>query len=236
MRYDFLTFDCYGTLVDWRNGILSAFAEAVATDTAQPQPDRLLALHARHEAEVQAGSYRLYREVLAETARRMAVDLGLEGTFESFDFLADSLPRWRVFPEVDSALLALRRQGIQLGILSNIDDDLLTAALEQFEVEFDLLITAEQVRSYKPATTALRACPRAPRRAALAARGPEPVPRSRRRPAAGYPCGLDQSPRRAGGRRPTAGGDVARPERSGPLAGLSARLGVSVLPYNRCAS
>jgi len=153
MRYEYLTFDCYGTLVDWRNGILSAFAQAVGPDAALPEPDRLLALHARHEAEVQAGPYRLYRQVLTETARRIAADLGLEGAFGSFEFLAESLPRWQVFPEVDAALSALRRQGIRLGIISNIDDDLLTATLEQFEVEFDLLITAEQVRSYKPATT-----------------------------------------------------------------------------------
>ncbi len=152
MRYDYLTFDCYGTLVDWRNGILAAFAAAVRPDTAPPEPDRVLALHARHEAEVQAGPYRLYREVLTETARRMAVDLDIEEAFTSFDFLAESLPRWRVFPEVDAALLALRCEGIRLGILSNIDDDLLAATLERFEAEFELLISAEQVRSYKPAS------------------------------------------------------------------------------------
>ncbi len=92
MRYDYLTFDCYGTLVDWRNGILSAFAAAAGGDVAEP--DRILALHARHEAEVQAGPYRPYREVLAETARRMAADLGLEEALGPFDFLAESLPRW----------------------------------------------------------------------------------------------------------------------------------------------
>ncbi len=81
----------------------------------------------------------------------MARDLGLEEAFSSFGFLAESVPRWRVFPEVDAALLALRAAGIRLGILSNIDDDLLAATLEQFEARFDLLITAEQVRSYKPA-------------------------------------------------------------------------------------
>ncbi len=151
MRYEYLTFDCYGTLVDWRNGILSAFAQAAAPPAVPPQPDRVLALHARHEAEVEAGPYRPYRDVLAETARRMAADLGLEGAFTSFDFLAESVPGWPVFPEVDAALSGLRRQGIRLGILSNIDDDLLAATLEQFEVRFDLLITAQQVRSYKPA-------------------------------------------------------------------------------------
>ncbi|MFQ5349367.1 MAG: haloacid dehalogenase type II [Thermoanaerobaculia bacterium] len=151
MRYEYLTFDCYGTLVDWRNGILSAFAAATAADVPEPEPERLLALHARHEAEVQAGPYRLYRQVLTETARRMAADLGLEQAYDSFDFLADSLPLWRVFPEVEAALAELGRRGVSLGILSNIDDDLLAATLDQLEVRFDLLITAEQVRSYKPA-------------------------------------------------------------------------------------
>jgi 2-haloalkanoic acid dehalogenase type II len=150
MRYDTLTFDCYGTLVDWRNGILSAFA-AAAGDGAVAEPDRILALHARHEAEVQAGPYRSYREVLTETARRMAADLGLEEALGSFGFLAESLPRWRPFPEVGAALSGLHLRGLRLGILSNIDDDLLAATLESFEVQFDLLVTAEQVRSYKPA-------------------------------------------------------------------------------------
>lgn len=152
MRYDYLTFDCYGTLVDWRNGILSAFAGVLGPDGARPEPERILALHARHEAEVQAGPYRSYRRVLTETARRMAADLGIEEQLSSFDFLARSVPRWRIFPEVDGALAALAGAGIRLGILSNIDDDLLAATLEQFETRFDLLVTAQQVGSYKPAS------------------------------------------------------------------------------------
>ena len=151
MRYDYLTFDCYGTLVDWRNGILSAFAAAVPPDLPPPQPERVLALHARHEAEVQTGPYLSYREVLTETARRMADDLGLSASLGSFEFLAESLPRWRIFPEVDGALAEMRRLGLRLGILSNVDDDLLAATLEQFETPFDLLVTAQQVGSYKPA-------------------------------------------------------------------------------------
>lgn len=151
MRFEQLTFDCYGTLVDWRHGIVNAFAEAAAPGTETPPADRLLALHARHEAEVQAGPYRSYREVLTETARRMATDLGIEAAFSSYGFLADSLPRWRIFPEVNRALAELARRGIRLGILSNVDDDLLAGTLEQLEAELDLLVTAERVRSYKPA-------------------------------------------------------------------------------------
>lgn len=150
MRYEYLTFDCYGTLVDWRNGILRAFATAAA-DAGPCEPDRLLELHARHEARVQSGPYRSYREVLTETARRMAADLGLERQLGTCEFLADSLPHWRPFAEVGATLAALRRAGCRLGILSNVDDDLLAATLERLGVDFDLLITAEQVRSYKPA-------------------------------------------------------------------------------------
>ena len=150
MRYDYLTFDCYGTLVDWRGGILEAFA--AATSGAPPlDPERLLDLHALHEPEVQAGPYRSYREVLTETGRRMAADLGLAEAFASFGFLADSLTRWRPFPDTGPALRRLRAGGARLGILSNVDDDLLAGTLDHLDVEFDLLITAEQVRSYKPA-------------------------------------------------------------------------------------
>ena len=152
MRYDCLTFDCYGTLVDWREGIVTAFAAAAPRGAPPPEAQRLLELHARHEPEVEAGPYRSYREVLAETARRMAADLGIEAAFPSFDFLADSLPRWRVFPEVGAALADLRDGGAGLGILSNVDDRLLAGTLEQLDVDFDLLVTAERVRSYKPAT------------------------------------------------------------------------------------
>lgn len=151
VRYDYLTFDCYGTLVDWRGGILAAFAAAIPPGTAPPDPERLLALHAVHEPEVQAGPYRPYRRILAETARRMAVDLGIDAALGSFDFLAASLGSWRAFPEVSEALAALAGAGARLGILSNVDDDLLAATLGQLDVEFDLLVTAEQVRSYKPA-------------------------------------------------------------------------------------
>ncbi len=151
MRYDYLTFDCYGTLIDWRRGIDDAFRAAAAAGAELPAKDRLLELYARHEAAVEAGRYRPYREVLAEAARRVAVDLGLAAAFASWDFLADSLPRWPPFADTRPALTALRRAGALLGVLSNVDDDLLAATLERLGIEFDLRVTAEQVRSYKPA-------------------------------------------------------------------------------------
>ena len=153
MRYDTLTFDCYGTLIDWRQGIVAAFRDAAGEAAGElPGAERILELHARHEAELQAAPYRPYREVLTETARRAAAELGLGPALEPFDFLADSLPRWPPFADTNPALAALRRAGIRLGILSNVDDELLEATLEQLDVEFELLVTAEQVRAYKPAS------------------------------------------------------------------------------------
>jgi 2-haloalkanoic acid dehalogenase type II len=95
--------------------------------------------------------YRPYREVLALLEVEIAAQLGWDPP-SSPGYLADSLPGWRPFPETNRALRRLHDAGFELGILSNIDDDLLAGTREHFEVDFDLLVTAQQTRSYKPAT------------------------------------------------------------------------------------
>src|SRR6185369_7784323 len=92
-----------------------------------------------------------YRDVLAETALRVAKRLGLAMTPERAGGLADSLPGWKPFADTNAALESLAAGGHRLGILSNVDDDLLAGTLRHFNVAFDLLVTAQQVRSYKPA-------------------------------------------------------------------------------------
>jgi 2-haloalkanoic acid dehalogenase type II len=138
-RYDIITFDCYGTLIDWESGIADAFREA-GVDLPR---EELLLTYATVEPMVERERYRPYREVLAETASRIAKRDGA--------FLAESLPRWKPFPDTNAALERLRDAGHRLGILSNVDDDLLAATRRHFTVHFDLVITAQQVRSYKPA-------------------------------------------------------------------------------------
>ncbi len=149
--FDIVTFDCYGTLVDWRHGIGGAFVQAAREDGVTLERDRVLDAYATVEPEVQAERYRSYREVLTIAAQRTAKQLGWTIDTARASFLPDSLPRWRPFPDVNPALDALRRGGRRLGILSNIDDDLLDETLKHFGVTFDLLVTAEQVRAYKPA-------------------------------------------------------------------------------------
>ena len=146
-RIDIVTFDCYGTLIDWRRGITAAFANAgVSTDG-----DAVLEAYGEIEQKVEAERYRPYRDVLRETAVRIAREFGLGLSTDDAAFLPDSLPSWQPFPDTNASLERLRDAGIRLGILSNVDDDLLAATRRHFTVDFDVIITAQQVGSYKPA-------------------------------------------------------------------------------------
>jgi 2-haloacid dehalogenase/putative hydrolase of the HAD superfamily len=100
---------------------------------------------------LQAKAYRAYREVLADAAVETARELGWQIDSETARFLPDSLPAWIPFDETNRALERLAARGLSLGILSNIDDELLESTCRHFTVEFDVVVTAEQVRSYKPA-------------------------------------------------------------------------------------
>jgi 2-haloalkanoic acid dehalogenase type II len=147
-RYDLVTFDCYGTLVDWAGGIDGAFRGVYGPAT--PSRNTLLALHAEIEPRIQRGPWRPYREVLTETAQEMARRLGLSPADDG-GFLANSLPGWPVFADTLPALRRLSAAGVRLGVLSNIDDDLLAGTLAPWDVTFDIRVTAESLRSYKPA-------------------------------------------------------------------------------------
>ncbi len=149
--YDVLTFDCYGTLIDWESGISESIAAAARADGIETDREQILATHAEVEPQIQSDTYRSYREVLAEVALAVAERLEWSLKPERARFLPDGLPGWRVFPDTNRALQRLKQQGYRLGILSNVDDDLLAGTRRQFSVSFDFLVTAEQVRSYKPA-------------------------------------------------------------------------------------
>lgn len=147
--YDFVTFDCYGTLIDWESGIREAFLAAGRSQGIRLDEATILPAYASVEPVVERERYRRYRDVLAETARRVANSLGWRVSYDGF--LGDSLPSWRPFPDTNRALERLRGAGIRLGILSNTDDDLLAATRKHFTVDFDLIVTAQEVGSYKPA-------------------------------------------------------------------------------------
>lgn len=141
-----ITFDCYGTLVDWRTGI-SQVIESIAPG----QVEQILPLYYRHEAAVQRERYRPYRTVLALALDHACAEAGIAAPPEAGNRLAEQLPDWPVFPDVEPALRTLHDDGWKLGVLSNIDRDLFEGTRSHLPITIDAVITAEDVRSYKPA-------------------------------------------------------------------------------------
>ena len=135
------TFDCYGTLIDWNGGIRAEVARVFGDERA----DELLDRFHRLEPELEADGTRAYREVLTEAMRQ------LDAPAEEEDALARSLPAWRPFAEVPSALMGARGRGWKLAILSNTDRDYIDASLAQLGVPFEVAIVASEIGSYKPA-------------------------------------------------------------------------------------
>lgn len=152
-RWDVITFDCYGTLIDWERGIGDAFRQAAAGAGAPFDLHATLAAYHEIEPAVQAEAFRNYRDVLTESARRVTARLGWTLPDSRAGFLADSLSSWPPFPDTNGALETLAAAGCRLGILSNVDDDLLAGSRRLLVPVFDpaLIVTAQQVRSYKPA-------------------------------------------------------------------------------------
>ena len=144
-----LTFDCYGTLVDWEAGILAALRPLLARHGVERSDEEILELHARLEAPVQAGPWLPYRDVLGRVVEGVGRELGFDPTTAERAALADSVADWPIFPDTADSLRRLGRRH-RLGVLSNVDDDLFAATAPKLGVELDLLVTAEQVRSYKP--------------------------------------------------------------------------------------
>ena len=140
------TFDCYGTLIDWERGMQEALQTVVQGDVSA-----LLSRYYELEPEVEAERpFRLYRFVLAETLGRAAASLELSLAPGGEQVLVETLPYWPVFPDVAPALTALKAQGWKLALLSNIDRELIAHTVSTFPVAIDLVITAEEVQSYKP--------------------------------------------------------------------------------------
>jgi 2-haloalkanoic acid dehalogenase type II len=149
-RFDVVTFDCYGTLIDWELGIGESLAAEAARAGIPVSAEDAFRAYFAAEKEVESGPYRPYRDVLAETATRAAKRLGWPLAIERAAAFGAGLPAWRPFPDTNPALERLAAAGVRLGILSNVDDDLLADTRRHFTVPFEIVITAERVRSYKP--------------------------------------------------------------------------------------
>jgi 2-haloacid dehalogenase len=143
-----LTFDCYGTLIDWETGIIEALRPLLAHNRVTLSDDEIIIFFQDFEAPLCEPPFKPYKEVLAGVVDRFGQHFGFPVSAER-SRLAASVPSWQPFSDTVEALRALGRR-YRLAIISNIDDDLFAASTRQLGVPFDVVITAEQTRCYKP--------------------------------------------------------------------------------------
>ena len=144
-----LTFDCYGTLIDWETGILNAMRTILAEHGKNTSDEEILALFGTLESQIEATAYRPYRDVLAMVVDGFGEALEFKPSATERAALAKSIRDWEPFEDTVVALGSLGER-YRLAIISNIDDDLFRASTVRLGIEFDEVVTAEQVGSYKP--------------------------------------------------------------------------------------
>ena len=155
----FVTFDVYGTLIDWDTGVYDAFQKEAERDGFTIERDQLIPMFYEVQRQIQAGSYELYAEVLRRTAVQIAKQLGWPLEPSRSGFLPDSVQRWPPFKETNPVLGKIAKKH-RIGLISNIDDKLLGQTRRQMPLDFDLVVTAQQVRSYKPDPAHFTECER----------------------------------------------------------------------------
>jgi 2-haloacid dehalogenase len=144
-----LTFDCYGTLIDWESGLLKALLPVLAAHRIEASNRELLELYGELETAAESGSYIAYKEVLKTVLTKIGGQFGFTPTPDELENFSASVKDWLPFPDTVAALHRLKKR-YKLAILSNIDDELFAASAGRLEVAFDWIITAQQVQSYKP--------------------------------------------------------------------------------------
>lgn len=144
-----LTFDCYGTLIDWESGLLAAFQPVLRAHGLNLEDETVLQVYAEFEAAAERGPYQTYRDIIAGCLRGIGGRYGFTPAAAELAAVSGSVGEWPAFPDSAEALAQLKTR-YRLAILSNIDDDLFALSNRRLGVTFDALITAQQVRGYKP--------------------------------------------------------------------------------------
>ena len=146
-RTKVLTFDCYGTLIDWEAGILGALRRYLSPDSATD--DALLEEYAALEAAAEAGPYESYRVILGRSLATVIRNHGMNLNADDMEALGGSVIDWPAFPDSADALRALATR-FDLAPITNCDDDLFAASNARLGKPFKWVITAQRARSYKP--------------------------------------------------------------------------------------
>ena len=148
-RYEVLSFDCFGTLVDWETGIIDAVRQVLESYGFDLDDESILSLYADFEREAQQGEYNDYRTVLRNVMKRIADSIGFTPLESDLTCLEETLSYWPVFPDSVEALESMKSQ-YKLAIISNVDDDLFADTAQNLSVDLDYVISSQQARSYKP--------------------------------------------------------------------------------------
>ena len=148
-RFEVLTFDCYGTLINWEAGLLPVLHRVLSAHGKKLDDATLLKLYGDFELRSEAGSFMRYRDVLSSVVAQFGKELGFAPSSEELGSVGHSLSSWDPWPDTVGALHQLKTK-YRLAILSNIDDDLFSFTRPKLEVEFDEVITAQQAQAYKP--------------------------------------------------------------------------------------
>jgi 2-haloacid dehalogenase len=147
--FEVVTFDCYGTLIDWEAGLLNSLLPILSSHKVKIGKQELLTLYSELEAVEESGAYIAYKEVLKNVVKKIGSHLGFTPTSEELEYFPQSIEDWGPFPDTVDALKRLKNK-YKLAVISNIDDDLFVHSAKHLQVEFDWVITAQQVKSYKP--------------------------------------------------------------------------------------
>jgi 2-haloacid dehalogenase len=148
-RFEILTFDCYGTLINWEAGMLPVLHRILTAHRKHVDDATLLKLYGDFELRSEQPPFRRYRDVLESVVRQFGAELDFAPSPEELRSLPDSLSMWKPWPDTVAALRQLKSR-FRLAILSNVDDDLFALTRPGLEVEFDEVITAQQAQAYKP--------------------------------------------------------------------------------------
>jgi 2-haloacid dehalogenase len=149
---EWLTFDCYGTLIQWDEGLLAAVSAILAKHPgANVDPRTLIRIYDKYEHALEAERpHKSFRTVSGEALRLAMQELKLSYSLADIELLTGSISRMPPFPEVVGALAALKAQGFKLCIISNTDDDIIAGNVDQLGGHIDRVITAQQAGAYKP--------------------------------------------------------------------------------------
>lgn len=154
-QYEILTFDCYGTLINWEKGVLEALQPVLSSHQIQLSENEILELFAEFESNLEQQEYRTYKDVLKGVVQSFGEQFEFTPSPTELNALSDSIKHWEPFPDTVEALKRLK-QRFKLAIISNVDDELFAFTAKHLQVDFDEIVTAQQVKSYKPSVQIFR--------------------------------------------------------------------------------